>query len=166
MNTQHEIHPTPPQMGQYQNPSPNQLGNPVNRNILLTSEEEILLQIRGRQYDVPPEYNSTTSEASPATTRQPLIIPTLTLNQTLVYPVCRLQRNIHNPHARETHNYNLVDDLTQYHISMSILEVLQTYPTWWKSLLFSLGKVNPVDTRLITSDLDSGEPRIPSLVSF
>jgi hypothetical protein len=44
MNTQQEVHPAPPQMGQYQNPGPNQPGNLVDRNILLTSEEEILLQ--------------------------------------------------------------------------------------------------------------------------
>jgi hypothetical protein len=44
MNTQQEVHPAPPQMGQYQNP-----GNPTDRNILLTSKEEILLQMRNHQ---------------------------------------------------------------------------------------------------------------------
>jgi hypothetical protein len=48
MNTQHEVHPAPPQMGQYQNPGPIHHGNPMDRNILLTSKEEIILQIRGR----------------------------------------------------------------------------------------------------------------------
>jgi hypothetical protein len=51
MNTQQEVHPTPPQMGKYQNPSPIQLGNLADRNILLTNEEEIILQAHGRQYD-------------------------------------------------------------------------------------------------------------------
>jgi hypothetical protein len=67
MNTQQEVHPAPPQMGQYQNPGPNQPGNLVDRNILLTNEEEILLQTRGRQYGVPPESTPTTSEMAPAT---------------------------------------------------------------------------------------------------
>jgi hypothetical protein len=49
---------------------------------------------------------------------------------------------------------------------MSVLEVLQTYPTQRKSLLFGLGAVNPDDTRLITFDLDSGEPHLPALVAF
>jgi hypothetical protein len=49
MNTQQEVHPTPPQMGQYQNP-----GNLADHNILLTSEEEILLQTRSPQYSTPP----------------------------------------------------------------------------------------------------------------
>jgi hypothetical protein len=48
MNTQQEMHPTPPQMGQYQNP-----GTPTDRTILLTSEEEVLLQTRSRQYNTP-----------------------------------------------------------------------------------------------------------------
>jgi hypothetical protein len=49
---------------------------------------------------------------------------------------------------------------------MSILEVLQTYPTQRKSLLSTLGSVDPDDTRLITFDLDSREPHLPTLVEF
>jgi hypothetical protein len=49
---------------------------------------------------------------------------------------------------------------------MSILEVLQTCPTQQKSLLFSLGAVDPADTRLITFDLDNGEPHLPTLITF
>jgi hypothetical protein len=47
-----------------------------------------------------------------------------------------------------------------------VLEVLQTCPTQWKSLLSALGAVDPADTRLITFDLDCGEPRLPTLVAF
>jgi hypothetical protein len=49
---------------------------------------------------------------------------------------------------------------------MSVLEVLQTCPTQQKSLLFSLGAVDPVDTQLITFDLDNEEPHLPTLISF
>jgi hypothetical protein len=49
---------------------------------------------------------------------------------------------------------------------MSVLEVLQTCPTQRKSLLSALGAVDPADTRLITFDLDSGEPRLPALIAF
>jgi hypothetical protein len=38
MNTQQNMQPTPPQWGQYLNPN-----NLVDRTILLTSEEEVLL---------------------------------------------------------------------------------------------------------------------------
>jgi hypothetical protein len=61
---------------------------------------------------------------------------------------------------------SLVDDLAQSPTAMSILEVLQTFPTQWKLLLFSLGAVEPTDTHLITFDLDSGEPCLPALVSL
>jgi hypothetical protein len=64
------------------------------------------------------------------------------------------------------HNYSLVDDLAQSPTAMSVLDVLQTCPTQWKSLLSSLGEVDPIDTQLITFDLDSGEPCLPALVSF
>jgi hypothetical protein len=49
---------------------------------------------------------------------------------------------------------------------MSVLEVLQTCPTQRKSLLSALGAVDPADTRLITFDLDSCEPRLPALVAI
>jgi hypothetical protein len=49
---------------------------------------------------------------------------------------------------------------------MSMLEILQTYPSQQKFLLSALGEVNLVDTRLITFDLDSGEPHLPALVAF
>jgi hypothetical protein len=68
--------------------------------------------------------------------------------------------------AREAHNYSLVDDLAQSSAAMSVLEVLQTFPTQRKSLLSTLGVVNPTDNRLITFDLDSGEPRLPTLIAF
>ena len=65
-----------------------------------------------------------------------------------------------------THNYSLVDDLAQSPTAMSVLEVLQTCPTQWNSLLFSLGEFDPTNTRLITFDIDSGEPHLPALVAF
>jgi hypothetical protein len=49
---------------------------------------------------------------------------------------------------------------------MLVLEVLQTYPTQWKSLLSALGEIDPADTRLITFDLNSGESRLPALIAF
>jgi hypothetical protein len=81
-------------------------------------------------------------------------------------PRMSLRQNVHNPHAREAHNYSLVDDLAQSPATMSVLEVLQTCPSQWKSFLSTLGAVDPADTRLITFDLDSREPRLPTLVAF
>jgi hypothetical protein len=49
---------------------------------------------------------------------------------------------------------------------MSVLEVLQTCPTQHKSLLSTLWAVDPVDTQLITFDLDNREPRLPTPITF
>jgi hypothetical protein len=68
-------------------------------------------------------------------TETPLHIPHI--------PLCK---NVHNPQSRMTHNYNLVDDLAQSTAAMLVLEVLQTFPTQQKSLLFAMGVVEPVDT--------------------
>jgi hypothetical protein len=70
MNTQQEMHPAPPQIGQYANPCP-----PTDHTILLTNEEEVLLQTRIRQYSAPSDPNPTTLEASQVTTGPPLMIP-------------------------------------------------------------------------------------------
>jgi hypothetical protein len=96
----------------------------------------------------------------------PLVIPFPNTKTPLHIPRIPLHRNVHNPQARAAHNYSLVDDLAQSPAAMSVLEVLQTCPTQRKSLLSTLGEVDPVDTQLITFDLDSGEPRLPTLIAF
>jgi hypothetical protein len=166
MNTQHEVHPSPPKMGKYQNLGPIHPLNLVDLNILLTSEEDILLQMRDHQYGTPPNSAATTSEESPSTAGQPLMIPCPNVEPTICIPHIPLRWNVNHPQAREAHNYSLVNDLAQYHVSMSVLEVLQMCPTQWKSFLSSLGVVDPADARLITFYLDSREPHLPALVAF
>jgi hypothetical protein len=56
--------------------------------------------------------------------------------------------------------------LAQSPTAMLVLAVLQTCTTQHKSLVSALGAVDPADTRLITFDLDYGEPRLPALVAF
>jgi hypothetical protein len=94
------------------------------------------------------------------------VIPRPSVEPPLRIPRIPLRRNVHNPQARAAHNYSLVDDLAQSPAAMSVLEVLQTCPTQRKSLLSTLGAVDPVDTRLITFDLDSCEPRLPAAVAI
>jgi hypothetical protein len=57
-------------------------------------------------------------------------------------PHVPLQWNVHNPHARETHNYSLVDDLAQSPVAISMLEVLQTSLTA-QILSFRIGGSRP-----------------------
>ena len=148
-------------MGQYHNPS-----NPAERTILLTSEEEILLQTRNRQYPPTAESTPTSTEATSTPTGPQLMIPRPSAEPPLRIPRIPLRRNVHNPQARAAHNYSLVDDLAQSPAAMSVLEVLQTCPTQRKSLLSAMGAVDPADTRLITFDLDNCEPRLPAAVAI
>jgi hypothetical protein len=106
-------------VGQYHNPN-----SPAERTILLTSEEEILLQTRNRQYHTPTESTPISSETNPTPTGPPLVIPFPCAEPPLRIPRIPLRRNVHNPQARETHNYSLVDDLAQSPTAMSVLEVL------------------------------------------
>jgi hypothetical protein len=94
------------------------------------------------------------------------MIPRPNIKPPIRIPHIPLRRNVNNPHARAAHNYSLVDCLAQYPAAMSVLQVLQTYPTQWKSFFSTLGVVDPTDTRLITFDLDCGEPRLLALVAF
>jgi hypothetical protein len=94
------------------------------------------------------------------------VIPLPSAEPLLCIPRIPLHRNVHNPQARAAHNYSLVDDLAQSLTAMSVLEVLQTYPTQRKALLSSLGAVDLTDTRLITFKLDSCEPHLPALVAI
>jgi hypothetical protein len=111
-------------VGQYLNPN-----NPTERTILLTSEEEILLQTRNRQYHTPAESNPISPETNPTLKKPPLVIPRPSAEPPLRISYIPLRKNVHKPQARAAHNYSLVDDLAQSLTAMSVLEVLQTCPT-------------------------------------
>jgi hypothetical protein len=58
----------------------------------------------------------------------------------------------HNPNARATQNYYVVEDLSQTPCTMSTLEVLQSYPSQRKALLASLGSIETCNLGTITLD--------------
>ena len=118
------MQPTPPQLGQYFNPS-----NLADRTTLLTSEEEVLLQTHSRQYNAPSKSPPIPLETTPAPTGPPLMIPHPNTETPLRIPCIPLCRNVYNPQARAAHNYSLVDDLAQSPATMLVLEVLKTCPT-------------------------------------
>jgi hypothetical protein len=97
--------------------------------MLLTSEEEILLQTCNHQYHAHIESPSIPLETIPTPTGSPLVIPCPNTKPPLPIPHIPLCRNVHNPQARVAHNYSLVDDLVQSLATMTVLEVLQTCPT-------------------------------------
>jgi hypothetical protein len=92
INTQHDTHHPPPQVGQYLNPN-----NPADHTILLTSEEEILLQTRNRQYHAPTESPPIPPKTNSTPMGLPLVIPLPTTEPPLHIPHIPLRRNVHNP---------------------------------------------------------------------
>jgi hypothetical protein len=141
INTQQDRQHPPPQMGQYLNPN-----NLADHTILLTIEEEILLQTRNHQYHAPTESPPIPLEKKPTPKGPPLVIPLPSVEPPLRIPRIPLCRNVHNPRARVAHSYSLVDGLAQSPSAMLVLEVLQTFPTQRKSLRSTLGVVDPAYT--------------------
>ena len=72
----------------------------------------------------------------------------------------------HNATTRDAVSYSIVDDLTQTPMAMSALEVLKMCPTQWNALLATLGAVDPSNSKLITFDMENGEPWMPSTIAF
>ena len=69
-----------------------------------------------------------------------------------------MHRVTNNAIAKYALNYSIVDDLAQYPRAMSTLKVLKTFPSQHKALLCMLHVFDPSDSRLITFNLDRGEP--------
>jgi hypothetical protein len=89
------------------------------------------------------------------------------LGETMTHiPKGAFKKASHNPNVRATHNYSVVEDLSQTPCAMSTLEVLQSCPAQRKALLTALGSTetcNPDTIMLDTTDL---KPRLPYHVAF
>jgi hypothetical protein len=72
----------------------------------------------------------------------------------------------HNPNARATHNYSVVEDLSQTPCTMSALEVLQSCPSQRKALLAALGSTKTCNLGTIMLDTTDLKPPLPYHVAF
>ena len=72
----------------------------------------------------------------------------------------------HNPNARATQNYSVVEDLSQTPYAMSSLEVLQSFPSQRKALLTALGSTETCNPSTIILDTTDLKPRLPYHVAF
>jgi hypothetical protein len=77
-----------------------------------------------------------------------------------------LKCSTHNPNARATQNYSIVEDLGETPCIMSTLEVLQTCPSQRNALLSALGAIEPNGSKLIKFDVIDVKPCLPYYVSF
>jgi hypothetical protein len=90
-----------------------------------------------------------------------------TLGETMTHiPKGAFKKYYHNPNARASQNYFVVEDLSQTPCAMPALEVLQSFPSQRKSLLASLGSTETCNLGTIMLDTTDLKPRLPYHVSF
>jgi hypothetical protein len=90
-----------------------------------------------------------------------------TLGQTMTHiPKCAYKKDSHNPNARATQNYSVVEDLSQTPCAMSALGVLQRCPSQRKALLVALGSVKTCNLGTIMLDTTDLKPCLPYHVAF
>jgi hypothetical protein len=77
-----------------------------------------------------------------------------------------LKHSAHNPNARATQNYSIVEDLGQTPCTMSALEVLQMCPSQRNALLSALGALDPCGSKVIKFDVMDVKPHLPYHVAF
>ena len=127
-------------------------------HLLAMRTEEVDLQTRWNQYGTTTKPANTSTTSTSKTVNLPLQLPPFP------YPPIRQLAN--NATTRAAVSYSIVDDLAQTPMAMSALEVLKTCSMQQKALLATLGSVDPSDSKLITFDMENGEPRMPSTISF
>jgi hypothetical protein len=81
-------------------------------------------------------------------------------------PKGAFKKSSHNPNARATQNYFVVEDLSQTPCAMSALEVLQSFPSQRKALLTTLGSIETCNLGTIMLDTTDLKPRLPYPVAF
>jgi hypothetical protein len=81
-------------------------------------------------------------------------------------PKSVFKKSSHNPNARATQNYSVVEDLSQTPCVMSTVEVLQSFPSQRKALLTALGSTETCNLGTIMLDTTHLKPRMPYHVAF
>jgi hypothetical protein len=120
--------------GGSQGPPPSS-SNPSSTNVYMM-KGSIDITTRTRDYRMP-----NTSEKGKEAKNPPLPLQIeKTLGETMTHiPKGAFKKSSHNPNARATQNYSVVEDLSQTPCAMSALEVLQSFPSQRKALLVALG---------------------------
>jgi hypothetical protein len=136
--------------------------NPTSTNVYMVRGDSFI-STRVHDYSKPSTFEKG-KEADPPSL--PLQIEKM-LGETMSYiPKGAFKKASHNSNARASHNYSVVEDLSQIPCAMFSLEVLQSCPAQRKALLTTLGSsetCNPGSIMLDTIDL---KPRLPYHVAF
>jgi hypothetical protein len=147
--------------GGSQGPSPS-LNNPASVNVYMMKGYAFILT-RVHDYSKPNTYEKGKEAELPSL---PLQIKK-TLGETMTrIPKGTFKKASHNPNTRATHNYSVVEDLSQTPCAMSSLEVLQSCPSQRKDLLVILGSTKTCSPGTIMLDTTNLKPHLPYHVAF
>jgi hypothetical protein len=131
----------------------------------------INLTTRSKTYDTPgnPEKGKDTNstgtllDPSPSSVSLPSVNPPYrplqiekpAFNSILHPPKRTIRKATINPSSRVAQNYNIIEDLAQAPCAMFVLEVLQHYPSQRRTLLATIGVVDPESSNHIMFNLDN-----------
>jgi hypothetical protein len=165
--------PAPPQGGNTGHPPS---GDASSSSLVFMCNETIDLMTRTNTYDTPPGKMSNESLANgtvndtPSTSAtppsRPLQIEKPNFDSILRPPKSTIRRSTFNPNTRASQNYNIVEDLAQAPCAMSTLEVLQNCPSQRRTLLESIGVVDPESSNTITFNLEDYKTRLSHQLAF
>ena len=134
-------------------------------NILLA--DSIDLTMRAKNYDKQPEGEPTTQADSPSMLQSngPLTFEKPTC-EAPSHPSKGTLRHTHNLNVWASQHYNIVEDLAQASCAMSALEVLQSCPALWKSLVNAIGVIDSSYASLLCFDPKNNEPHLPHTIAL
>jgi hypothetical protein len=140
-------------------PPPN---NPSSPNVYMVRGDAFILT-RAHNYSKPSTFENGKEADLPYL---PLQIEK-PLGETMTcIPKGAFKKYSHNPNARASQNYSVVEDLSQTPCAMSSLEVLQSCPAQRKALLTALGSTETCNPGTIMLDTTELKPHLPYHVAF
>jgi hypothetical protein len=136
--------------------------NPASMNVYMV-RGDAFISTRAHNYSKP----STSKKGKEAELPSLPLQIEKTLGETMTrIPKGTFKKASHNPNARATQNYSVVEDLSQTPCAMSALEVLQSCPSQRKALLTSLGSTKTCNSSTIMLDTTDLKTRLPYHVAF
>ena len=147
----------PPQGGNHPTPPQGVVPSHTDPTIYMM-EADVSIQTWANKYDVPG--NEPIGKELVGTSANPLQINGLVSDSILRPPKDSIKRETHNPNARASQNYSVVEDLAQAPCAMSVLEVLQSCLAQRSTLLSALGFQDPSNSNAISFSTQ-GKPRLP-----
>ena len=113
-------------------------------------QNDALISTRNKYYGNPRSSNrKATDQPSSSTTTSLEVVPPIIHELTIKPPKGVVHKSTFNPYSRATQNYSIVEDLAQSPSAMSIVEVLQNFPSQKQALLLAIVGIDPADSNLV-----------------